>query len=76
MNTSEIQEPLTTKQKQAIAKLEYYHKRYDSDPEFRQREITRVTNRVKNLYQNDPEYRQKCIDRAKARYHRLKAQAA
>ncbi len=78
MNTEtlEIQEPLTTKQKQAIAKLENYHKRYDLDPEFRQREITRSTNRVKNLYHTNEEYRFQCIERAKARYQRKKAQAA
>ena len=76
MDTTEIQEPLTTKQKQSIAKLKNYHYRYDNDPEFRQREITRVSNRVKNLYHTNEEYRLQCIERAKARYYMKKAQTA
>lgn len=67
-------QPLTTKQKQAISKLVYYHNRYDNDPEFRQREIDRNRNRIKKSYAENEELRNKMKANALARYYRLKAQ--
>ena len=54
----------------------YYHKKYENNPEFREKEIQRNKERVLDRYANDPEYRQKMIDNAKARYQRLRAQKA
>jgi hypothetical protein len=64
---------ITPYRRKILNNLVYYHNRYDSDPEFRQREIDRNRRRVKTQYETDPEFRQKMKDNARARYHRLKA---
>jgi hypothetical protein len=74
MNTNTTPEPEITPYRRMILKnLVYYHNRYDTDPEFRQREIDRNRRRVKTQYESDPVFRQKMIDNARARYQRLKA---
>ena len=72
--TSTTPEPEISPYRRMILKnLIYYHNRYDTDPEFRQREIDRNRRRVTSQYANDPEFREKMKNNAKARYQRLKA---
>ena len=74
MDTNTSLEPEITPYRRMILKnLLYYHNRYDTDPEFRQREIDRNRRRVKTQYENDPEFREKMKNNARARYQRLKA---
>lgn len=75
MSTTTAPTPeLTSYEKKLRRNLRYYHKRYNQDEEFRNKEIQRNSDRIKDKYTNDPEFRQKMIDNAKARYQRLKKQ--
>lgn len=40
--------------------MKYYKNRYDTDEEFKKKELDRINNTNKQRYQNDPEYKQKC----------------
>ena len=64
---------LTSYQKKLKSNLKYYHKRYLNDEEFRQREIKRNSDRVKDKYNSCPEYRERIKQQALDRYYRLKA---
>jgi hypothetical protein len=75
MNLIETPTPtLTPKQKKQIANKKYYHKRYATDPEFRQKELDRNSTRVLHKYANDPEYKERVKKQALDRYYRLKAE--
>lgn len=64
---------ITPYRRMILNNLVYYHHRYDTDPEFRQREIDRNRRRVKEAYANDPEFRERMKQNARNRYNRLKA---
>lgn len=45
--------------------IKYYKKRYETDEEFKQKEITRINNIHKKKYLEDPEYKNKCHEYVK-----------
>ena len=52
-----------------------YHKnRYDTDIAYRQREIERNAQRIKQAYHTDPEVRERMKKNALERYYRIKAE--
>jgi hypothetical protein len=78
MNNQEtpVTQKLTSYQNKLRLNRKYYHRKYENDPEFRQKEIERNSERVLYKYNNDPEYRERVKQQALARYYRLKVQNA
>ena len=71
--TTQVTPKLTSYQNKLRLNKIYYHKRYDNDAEFRQKEIDRNSERVKKAYKEDPEVRERMKKQALDRYYRLKA---
>ena len=63
---------LTSVEKRRNYNKNWTFAKYHNNDEFRQKEIQRCSERIKNRYHTDPEYRQKIIDRANARNKRLR----
>jgi hypothetical protein len=72
--TTQTPQKLTSYQNKLRLNRKYYHRKYENDPEFRQAEIDRNSERVLKKYHEDPEYRERVKQQALARYYRLKAQ--
>jgi hypothetical protein len=74
--TTPVSQKLTSYQNKLRLNRKYYHRKYENDPQFRQAEIDRNSERVLKKYHEDPEYRERVKQQALARYYRLKAQNA
>lgn len=72
--TTQTHQKLTSYQNKLRLNRKYYHRKYENDPQFRQAEIDRNSERVLKKYHEDPEYRERVKQQALDRYYRLKAQ--
>jgi hypothetical protein len=61
---------------QKRANRNYYKRRYDNDPNFRQNESIRNAKIVMKKYNTDPAYKERMKNNALDRYYRLKAEKA
>ena len=62
--------PLEERMRQAVKK--YYNNKIHTDPEFYQKEKTRVVDYIKNRYANDPEYRENLLRKKREYYAKRK----
>ena len=74
-NLADLQRDADAYKRILASNLRSYHRRYESDMEFRIKESKRNSEAIMKKYNSDPEYRQKMIDAAKARYHAKKQMA-
>jgi hypothetical protein len=60
-------------QKKRAYDREWLRNKYHTNEEFRQSELQRSSNRIRQLYSTNPEYKEKMKRNALDRYYRLKA---
>jgi hypothetical protein len=74
-NLADLQRDAEAYKRILASNLRSYHRRYETDMEFRIRESKRNSEAIMKKYNSDPEYRQRMIDAAKARYYAKKRMA-
>ena len=52
--------------------LKYQKKKYDEDPDFKERVLSKLKENYKNKYNNDPLYREKVSQRNRENYIKVK----
>jgi hypothetical protein len=73
MNATDTQETPKTRRQYLTS---WYCNKYQTDMDFRNKEIARLTEARKKSYHSNPEVRAKMIQNAKDRYYRMKEAAA